>query len=271
MIATKRTTFLLAMSREELRRLFLLMTFHPMYKSEISEELVNSRIFSEDYDKQYKQFSLKWWTKSLVANGFTPTDDPDGVVNLVAKTKAVLAESSDWIADQSEAIVKSALVTLAESKRLQKEQAAQVRQEKKEREKQAVKNFWKIINHSPGWIIRHKSAGETIVTEHAWKRFVGRCFGDKEKVEVAEHDAEFYKQQLREMFQRAKPVQWDPETRRKIILHNLDEGRHWTDYYLDDQTLWLFPIVRADRLEDQKKKVMLTVFKYHPETQTISE
>ena len=128
-----------------------------------------------------------------------------------------------------------------------------------------------IINHPPGWSIKHKEAGATIVTEHVWKRFVGRCFSSQEKEQIAEQPIEFYVSALKEMFQRSKLAQWDSETKRKMILHNLDEGRHWTDYYLDDQTHWLFSVVRSDRLEDKDKMVMLTVYKYHPETQTISE
>ncbi|TSC82153.1 MAG: hypothetical protein G01um101419_680 [Parcubacteria group bacterium Gr01-1014_19] len=264
MAQSTRLRFLNSFLPEELNQLYLLITFHPKYKLTIAEHLVASKLHQKDYKDQYRQFPSNAWAKNLEVSG-------QSVDNLVEKTKEVLRETADWLAQEAALTAKAADQQYEEQRVKTRDELAQQKREREANKKGAIKRFWAIINHPPGWSIRHKEAGETIVTEHAWKRFVGRCFGAQEKEQIAEQPIEFYVQALKDMFQRSKLAQWDPEAKRKIILHNLDEGRHWTDYYLDDQTNWLFAIVRSDRLKDKDKMVILTVYRYHPETHTVSE
>ncbi|MEK7640583.1 MAG: hypothetical protein AAB389_01135 [Patescibacteria group bacterium] len=266
-----RSQFLLSFSQQELRQLYLLMIFHPRYRASIADHLLADQSHKREYSRQYRQFPAKSWLKSI---GFTGSGDGMSDLNVprfVSRTKDVLLETADWLAKEAESIGKATDEKHQEQRIRTREELDQIKKEKAEKKREAVKKFWAIINHPPGWTIKHKEAGETIVTEHVWKRFVGRCFGAQEKEQIAEQSLEFYVKALKDMFQRSKLAQWDPEAKRKMILHNLDEGRHWTDYYLDDQTKWLFAIVRSNRLDDHDKMVILTVYRYHPETHTISE
>ena len=216
MVQSTRLRFLSSFIPEELYQLCLLITFHPKYKLEIAEHLVAARLHQKDYKDQYRQFPSKAWAKNLEMTG-------QSVDSFVEKTKEVLRETADWLAQEAAPTAKVADQQYEEQRVKTREELAQQKREKEADKKNAIKKFWAIINHPPGWSIRHKEAGETIITEHAWKRFVGRCFGAQEKEQIAERPIGFYVQALKEMYQRSKLAQWDPEAKRKIILHNLDE------------------------------------------------